>query len=235
LLKSTISRVCALRDLIDNELLRQLVAELKVVPSLPTLYQQLMTELEAPEPSLKKVNDLIEQDLGLTTKLLQIVNSPFFGVRRAVTSAREAVLLLGLETISALALGVGIFDQFQHAPQQKLLEQLWTQSLQIAERAQWLAMSEVPDYASPAFTAGVLHALGRILMAVNLPHEYAEMQALQEREQLAPAVAETRLFGTTSAAVGAYLLGLWGLPVSVVDAVGYQDIRTVILLPPLPP
>lgn len=223
MLKMVVRHTCALRDLAGNETVRQLVAQLKVVPSLPAVYQQLMAELQLPDPSQKKLGNIIEQDPGITAKLLQIVNSARFSIRKPVVSAKTAVALLGIDMISALALSVGLFAQLQGAGQPPLIEQLWEQSLKVASLAQQLALAQAPADAAAAFTGGLLHNLGGLLLAVNLPHEYAAAQALQEREQLTPATAETHLFGASGAAIGAYLLGLWGLPTSIVEAVGYQD------------
>jgi HD-like signal output (HDOD) protein len=223
ILKLIVNHTYALRQAAGDEAPRQVVAQLRRVPSLPTLYQQVLEELENPHPSLKKLGAIIEQDPGMTAKVLQIVNSALFSLRQTVASAQSAVSLLGIDTISALALGLGVFAQLGAEQSQPLLEQGWERSLKVAELAQWIAAHEAPDCATPAFTAGLLHDIGRVVLAVNLPQEYVAVQALQEREQIALPLAETRIYGASGAAVGAYLLGLWGLPQSIVEAVGQQD------------
>lgn len=222
ILKATVSRACALRDLLANETLRQLVSQLTVVPSLPILYQQLLEELKTPEPSIKKVSDIIQQDMGMTVKILQIINSAFFGLQRNICSTREAVSFLGIDTVTALTLGVGIFSQLHGEQSQPLIDQLWDHSIKVAELAQSLAASETPGCAADAFTAGLLHDIGQVILAINLPQEYQASLALMKSEGLTCEEVETRIFGASNAAIGAYLLGLWGVPYPVVEAVAYH-------------
>lgn len=221
-LKAAVNRASALHDLLGSESLCQLVSRMMVVPSLPSLYQELIAELQTPEPSIKKVSDIVQKDIGMTAKILQIINSAFFGLQRSIASTHEAVLLLGIETISALALGIGVFAQLHSHQAQLAMEQLWNHSLKVAELAQLVAMSEEPNCAAQAFTAGLLHDIGQSLLATNFPEEYATMLRDLEHTNTSLAEAESLIFGAPNALVGAYLLGLWGIPYPVVEAVAYH-------------
>lgn len=223
LLKSTVKRVCALRDLLTDEHLRRLVSQMPNIPSLPTLYSELLEELNSAEPSTRKVGKIVKKDIGMTVKILQIVNSAFFGLQRRVSDSNEAVEFLGLDTISSLTLGLGIISQLEErgAPAE-LLEKLWQHSLVVGAWAGRIAQRESPAAAIDAFTAGLLHDIGEVVLAVNLPDEFMAAQRLVGEEKISASAAERRIFDTTHAEVGAYLLGLWGLPTPVVEAVAYH-------------
>ena len=109
LLKRTINRSCTLRDLLENEALGLIVSQTESLPSLPDLYCKLMEEIRASDGSIRRVGDNIETDLSMSAKVVQLVSSAFFGLPRKVSSPSEAVMLLGLDTVKALALTMGYF------------------------------------------------------------------------------------------------------------------------------
>ena len=114
-LKSTIEQAEALRAVLGNPALRSLVSEIKTLPSLPSIYQDLMQEMQSPQASLKKAARIVAKDLGMVTKILQLVNSAFFGLRTHVSDPEQAVALLGFDTIKSLVLSSQVFAQFDQA------------------------------------------------------------------------------------------------------------------------
>ncbi|HRH45200.1 MAG TPA: response regulator [Pyrinomonadaceae bacterium] len=220
-LKTTVKRVCALRNLLTDETLRRLVSQMPSVPSLPTLYGALIDELNKMEPSTRKVGDIVKKDIGMTVKILQIINSAFFGLQRQISDSREAVEFLGLDTISSLTLGLGVISQFESKGNSSLLAEIWTRSMSVGILANKIAFSENRAAANDAFTAGLLYDIGTIVLAVNLPKEFTEAQELVKNENISKIEAEKKIFGATHADVGAYLLGLWGLKKEVVEAVAF--------------
>lgn len=222
-LRMTVKRVCALRDLLQDEHLRELVSQMPTIPSLPTLYTELIDELGKKEPSTRNVGKIVKKDIGMTVKILQIVNSAFFGLQRRISDSNAAVEFLGLDTISSLTLGLGIISQLENVKNSSnLLAKLWQHSITVGLMAHKIALEIAPNTAVDAFTAGLLHDIGEVVLAVNLPNEFLAAQKLVEEEHLRPTEAERRLFETTHAEIGAYLLGLWGLPTPVVEAVAFH-------------
>lgn len=142
-LKATIERADALRVLLGNPALRRLVNEIKTVPSLPSIYQALMQERQAPQVSLKKAVRIVAKDLGMVTKILQLVNSVFFGLRTHVADPEQAVALLGFDAIKSLVLSSQVFAQFD---QSKLpafsLDDLWRHALLVGTCARRIAKEE---------------------------------------------------------------------------------------------
>ncbi len=225
-LKATVGRTLALRKLLDGDTpLKALVSRLETLPSLPSLYAKIVLELQCAEATVASVAAIIAEDPAMTAKILQLVNSAYFGLRRQISSLSQAVGLLGLDTIKALVLTAQVFSQYDPELIQVLsVEALWQHSTQVGALARRIVELEggCEETANDALMAGLLHDLGKLILAANLPNIYAKIQPLMQRENLGRVEAEIRLFGATHGETGAYLLGLWGLPESIVEAVAYH-------------
>jgi HD-like signal output (HDOD) protein len=220
-LKATIARASNLEDGLRNERLKKLVCQMNRLPSIPTLYTQVVEKASRADASVEEIGDIIGQDMGMTAQVLKLANSAFFGLSQQLASAGEAVTFLGLDTIKALVLSIHAFSQFEKAETGALkIESLWDHSTQVARGAKRICQLEGQNAKTgeEAFTAGMLHDIGKLVLAVNLPKEYTETTRLAEGG-LELTAAEERVFGANHADVGGYLIGLWGLPVPVVEAV----------------
>lgn len=209
----------ALGEVMADARLTSVIGRLRSVPSLPTVYLAIMAEMRQEEPSGERIGELVAKDAGMSAKLLQLVNSPYFGVRMAVSAPSHAVQLLGLETVRALVLSMHIFEQFDERSMLRFrLGRVWRHSLASAHCARLVArLSEGKAEATgEVMTAALLHDIGKLVLARALGDEYGQALAQAEKDRLPQCEAERELFGTTHAEVGAYLLGLWGLPESIV-------------------
>ena len=225
ILKSTIERSCALRDLLADYSLKRLVSRIDSLPSLPALFVEVLRELESPYSSIKKIGEIISQDIGMTAKILQLVNSAFFGFRRHIASPGEAAELLGIETIKALVLSVKIVSQLDHADMGIFaMDRIWAHSLATGVFARTIAAAEKldPPVIDDAFMAGLLHDAGRLILAANLSHQYKEVLAVARHRDTPILEAERQAFGVTHAEVGAYLFALWGLPFPILEAIAFH-------------
>jgi len=224
-LKSVIARACALREVLSDDVLRQSISQMQSLPSLPHLYVEMVEELQTPDASIKKVGQIISKDIGMTAKILQLVNSAFFGLRRHVSDPASAAKLLGLDTLQALVLSVHVFSQFDRARASGLcLESLWNHCIAAGTLARRIAVAENcgAQTCDHALLAGLLHDAGKLVLAANLPEQYGRILALVRDEAVAQWEAERRVLGTTHAEVGAYLIGLWGLPDPIVEALAFH-------------
>jgi len=221
-LKRTLARASSLRKLLNDRRLKSLLPRLESLPSLPALYTEILTEIQAPNSSFRKVGDLVARDLGMTAKILQLVNSAFFGLARRVASPQDAVSLLGYDTVRALVLSAKIFSQvdLQRIPG-FWLDALWQHSFSTSLFARAIGVGEkLPRKAQDeAFTAGILHDLGKLILAQNFPDDYTEAIAQSDRHNRPLWEVEIECFGASHAELGAYLLGLWGIGEDVVAAV----------------
>jgi putative nucleotidyltransferase with HDIG domain len=224
-LKATVERAVALRSLLISDKLRTLVTGLHSIPSLPALYEEIVQALRSPDAALSVIGEIIGRDPGMSAKILQLVNSAFFGLGRAVASPGQAVSFLGLDTIRALVLSVNVFEQFDP---QKIrafrLESLWIHSLAVGTLARTIAIleSSLKSVREESLLAGLLHDIGKLILVANLPNEYDAAQALASRERICVTEAQRQVFGSSHPEVGAYLLRIWGIPDEVVEAVAFH-------------
>lgn len=224
-LKSTITRARALRELLADGALVRLASQLKALPSLPSLYAEVMAEANSPDASIAKLGEIISQDVGMSAKVLQLVNSAFFGLRWSASNPVDAVRVLGVERIKALALTVHVFSAFDQTSAKGFsMDALWSHSLAVSGYARAIAEAQDADkrLIGDCMWSGLLHDAGKLALAGNLPERYSEVFALALKEKLQVWEAERRVFGASHAEVGAYVLGLWGLPDPVVEALAYH-------------
>lgn len=221
-LKATLERALALNPQLQGDpLFEPLLSRIQSLPSLPSLYLKIQDELSSPDPSLNRVAAVITQDPAMTAKVLQLVNSAFFGISQPVSNPETAVSMLGLDTIQAIVLSVHAFSQFDRVPPCINLDQMWNHSALVGNLASQIAKEEGSDrqICSDARVAGMLHDVGKLVLLANLPEEYARLHELASELKGNLVELERLEWGATHAEVGAYLLGLWGLPESVVTAV----------------
>jgi putative nucleotidyltransferase with HDIG domain len=223
-LRETILRVLALRNLLHDPTLARLVAGIGSLPSLPASYAAINDELASEDPSLQRVAEIISKDIAMSAKVLQLVNSAFFGLARRVETIEQAVTLLGTEIIKSLVLSNAAFSQFRPVSTRFLAERLWNHSLLVGSIAAKIAKAEGADKSvvGAALQAGILHDLGQLILATHLPQQFdVALEAAKVRE-VPLFETERETIGATHAQVGAYLLGLWGLPDSTVEAVAFH-------------
>ena len=224
-LERAILRALGLREALRSPLLTQLLTQIGALPSLPSLYAELMGELQRDDTTAKRVGDIVARDPAMTAKVLQLVNSAYFGLSRHISNPAQAVVLLGVDTIKALVLGVGLFAQFRENADVGLdLEALWGHSFCTAAAAKRIAVAEGMDAQATdeAFTGGLLHDVGKLILADGLTSRYRDVLARAHGEGVDGVESERAEFGVTHAEIGAHLLSLWGLPDPVVEAVAYH-------------
>ena len=196
------------------------------LPTVPELYTKVVSLLNSPHASIEDVGELIAKDPALTVKMLQIVNSAAFALGRSVTSAVEAVMFLGTERTKALILVAHTSLHYNlSACRGFSQDQFWRHAVATATLARQIMWTETLDakLADEAFTAGLLHDVGKLLFAANLTEKYSEMLAVARTQKMGDAEAEQLAFGTTHAELGACLLGTWGLPLDFLRAVAWHQ------------
>lgn len=211
----------ALAAWLPSDAVRGLVAQMWWVPSPPTIYSQILAEANSPDASVEKIGELIARDPAVTAKILQLANSLMFALRTRVTHPVEAVTHVGLETTKALVLFAHTFSSFDPLNKSGFsAEALWRHSAMTTQLARRIAILEQGGsaLADEAFTAGLLHDIGKLLFAANLPAPFGQALALTETNSCTLWEAENQILGASHAEVGACLLGIWGLPLPLVQA-----------------
>jgi putative nucleotidyltransferase with HDIG domain len=221
-LKLRLNLAFSMRDAVENGILKTMVGRLRSMPSLPNLYNELTSALASPDTSLSQLERIIEKDLGMATKILQLANSAFVAARSQVSTLKQAIALIGTDAIRTLALSVHVFSQFEGSSAVKEhLPSLWEHSAAVASLARQIAATENQPgpIREQSFTAGLLHDIGRAILLAELPKEYLPILAQAAADPAEVLPLETETFGCTHAQIGAYLLSTWGLPPELVHVV----------------
>jgi HD-like signal output (HDOD) protein len=214
-LAGTLKRLSALRDTLADEKLKALLSSGDALPSPPESYLCLSDALQKDESSTRDFAGIIESDPVLSSNLLEVVNSPAFGLAVPIESIQELFDVIGVHVVRSLILSLHTKDFFQPRTRNSaLFEELWQHGLETAALARKLASLERLNFreCQTCYVAGLLHDIGQFVLAAQVNHasagECPNMLALlkHEREKL----------GISHSAIGAYLLGLWGLPEPVV-------------------
>lgn len=207
---------------LPSDAVQSLISEMRHLPSPPSLYFQIASEIQSPNASVENVAALISQDPAVTAKVLQLANSAMFGFQMQVASAADAVGYIGLETTLALVLLAHTFSSFDRGQLGGFsMDSLWHHSVRTGRYARQIALTEQSDEetVSQAFTAGLLHDIGKLLFAANLPQPFVAALELAREQNRGLWEVEAQLFGANHAELGGCVLGIWGLPPPIVDAV----------------
>ena len=221
-IENVIARCLSLHDLLEDERLRAVVGRIGQLPAIPRTYARLQAAMADTGASIQAIAAIINEDPSIAARVLQVVNSAFFRLPRRVNRVDQAIRHLGFDVIKGLAMSVEIFSQWRAtaAPPALEPERLQERAGRVAAAAR--ALCEQSALADDALLAGLLHNLGYWILLQECPDELQRACDLAQLEGIAQHEAECRVIGTSYANIGAYLLGLWGLPHSVVEAVAFQ-------------
>lgn len=221
-LKGCLHRVTNVQSQLTHEKIRAATAGLKNLPSLPKTYLEIVEAVQSDSCSTDLIAEIAAKDPGLSAKLLQISNSAYFGFGRKIFSVDEAVQLLGVSIIQSLALATPLFSSFNQKKCPSFpLEQIWNHSAKVASLGRGLYRRHMddPHLAEQAFAAGILHDVGKLILADSLGAEYDAVLKQSRATKTPLYLVEQEKLHTTHAEVGAYLLAIWGLPIPLVETV----------------
>ena len=222
-----VERACCLRDMLSAPQLLRMITGIKTLPSVPKLYARLLEQLQSETVSSEAVGNIIAQDTAMTAKILQLVNSAFFGLSENISSPQKAATILGLNTIKSLVLSIQVFSGYQDANRLPVsVDVVWLHSLHVSRLAFSIARSldlssqECED----ARVSGVLHDVG-ILLGLQIPDFFQSVRFHKNGHIVIESEYES--LGTSHAEMGGYLLGIWGLPNSIVQAVAFHPLMGI--------
>lgn len=218
-LKAAIERSSQLTGAaVPDEATRRIVSAIGVLPSPPGVCANLLEAVQKPEVSVEEIGRIINQDVAITAKVLQLVNSAFFSLPREVSDVRTAVNFLGFEVLKQLVVSAEVLKTFH--PVRPIrgfsLEEFERHSQATANIVSVLAQRSVHGV---SVMAAMLHDAGKLVLATRLPDQFE--RALDESVSQGRPLdqCEREVFGTTHAEIGGYMLNLWGLPSEAVDAI----------------
>jgi putative nucleotidyltransferase with HDIG domain len=221
-LRSAIQRATSLVTVLNSKLLASLVGSIRDLPSLPRTCAELRQVLSDPDVSISQVARVVERDVGISAKVLQLVNSAFFGVTREVADIKTAISYLGIMLLQNLVLSVEMFRVFQ--PKKAIpgfsMEEFHEHSQLTAQIAS--GIGRTLGLSDAVVAAALLHDVGKLVIAEKSPEHFARAIAGMRQDKKPLFSIEEDLIGVSHAEVGAYLLSIWGLPAPVVEAVAFH-------------
>jgi HD-like signal output (HDOD) protein len=220
-LRVVIDRVCKLQGLMKDDDVKRVVGKLDKLPSVPRTYWELTRAVGDPNIGIADIAKIVEQDAAMSVKVLQLVNSAYFGLAQQVASISKAVSYLGVELLKGLALSAHVFSAMDVPPIKGFsMDELQKYSLLTAKLARRFLGDK--KRAEEAFTAALVHDIGTMIVAVGYPQLFQEIVRESAGTGKAIHVLEKERIGVTHAEVGAYLQGVWGLPFPIVEAVAFH-------------
>ena len=211
-----------LRNVLANNDLHKRITGITNLPSPPEIYNQLVTEIQKEDPSIRQIAELIKKDISITAQVLHMVNSAFFGLSTHVENPLHAVNLLGIDTIQSMVLTAGVFNLFKDPgiPGYSI-DSIYSNSLAVGTSSRHLAnaFGLITKQTEDALMAGMLHDIGKLVMLAHFPEEFKKSIQLSSDKAIPLFEAEKQILGVSDAEIGAYLLSLWGLPNSILEAI----------------
>lgn len=217
-LQAAIDRALHLRALLDDHTLRGVVSRMRALPSQPDVYTRLMRAVRSEDVGMDEIAAIVEENPSVAARVLQLVNSAFFGLPRPTASIKEAVVFIGTKTLRTLVLSVEAFRDLQLEVNVAGFDPENLQHHAVATAR--IAAEMVPAAErETAYSAGLLHSIGVLVLASQLPDEWGRIvdEARSSRRSLLD--VENLVLGVDHGQVAAALLSLWGLPHNVIEAV----------------
>lgn len=208
---------CGLQD----QQLQQLIGSLSSLPSPPFLYLRLSELLQDQEVSSKEVADIVNEDIAMPAQILKMVNSAFFGMGRTIETIQEAISYLGIDLLRHLVLVEHLFSQWTEKEMKELyLNDLYCHSLCTGRLAMEICKNDprTAPFATTAYLAGLVHDIGKLVLARHFPEKYRELYS-DVHDEKDRSQRERELFQKDHAVIGGYLTSLWGLPYPITEAV----------------
>jgi putative nucleotidyltransferase with HDIG domain len=210
--------------LIHDDRLQNLVGGSQHLPARPATYGRLLGALSSDDVAITELADIVESDPAIAIKLLQMVNSAYFGLSKKINSLARTIHLLGIDLVRYMVLAADVFRPPHSADKalEKLLDHVQEHSLKVALKCREIAqqLDLEPQLAEDCFLAGLLHDIGKVVLATRLGERYSKIVQALSKEKIKDWVGhEEQAFGASHAEVGAYLLGLWGFNYAIINAV----------------
>jgi putative nucleotidyltransferase with HDIG domain len=205
---------------IDRSTLRARVEGTTNISTIPDVVTKLRRMMDSPQMSAATVGDEISKDQVLAAKVLRLVNSGFYGFRTPITTITQAMVLLGFDVVKTLVLSASVLDILELM--NRHLAGLWEHSLATARLANALAdRLKLPNPEEIA-VSGLLHDLGKIVIAQRFPAEHRDIRAMVAVRNCLQVEAERVVLGVTHSEIGMWLLKRWGLPAKLVYPIAYH-------------
>ncbi|MDQ7051418.1 MAG: HDOD domain-containing protein [candidate division KSB1 bacterium] len=207
--------------------IRQVLLKIKQLPTLPQVVMHLLKLIDNPASSVNQVSKIISQDQSLATKVLKLVNSPFYGMSKRIATLSQATVILGFNTIKNLALTTAIFDQLGNCenPQEHCgfsREKFWQHSVACAVAAKTIAEHIRYEMPEEAFMAGLIHDIGKVVFDQFLHEEFMQALDFAYKHKVPLFEGEQHAIGAQHTDIGAWLGEKWNLPSHLIATIEFH-------------
>ncbi|UTW01840.1 HDOD domain-containing protein [Amphritea atlantica] len=199
----------------------ELLQQTHKLPNVPDVVRELIQQLNNPKADYAVIADKVIHDQTLSLKILRLVNSAHFGLSRKISSINEAIIMLGMVQLKTMVIASGFAGSVKEVEGLDL-KQFWTDSFQVATLAKWFADKSNCADPDTAFTVGLIHNIGRLLLHLTKPKLAEAIQTLVDETDCDRSEAEMIRLGFTTAEAGQALLRYWQFPASLGEAVRYH-------------
>ncbi len=226
-LRESISQVFKIQACVRNPQIITGVGDPNKLPPLPKIYQELNTAIADEDSTIRDIADIFSRDMVLSAKLLQLINSPYFGLKRTISNLTDAINLIGLKKLSSLVLSVHVRSSFStnDSALQSHIEYLWQDAGRVAELARLIALSEEQqdDRPDQAYLGGLLHNMGLLIFLSRGGDTLKNLISAMQNTGTPAAELETAIFGFTRSEAAAYVLSLWKIPPRIIESILLQN------------
>ena len=206
---------------LDSAKLRATIEEITDLPTLPVVVAKISSQISNPSTNAADIGKLIEQDQSLTSKVLRLVNSAYYGFPKQIKSIQHAVVILGFSKVKTIIITASVFDAFKGRKSNGLnLQRFWQHSLGTAIASKAVAEAiGVGHAAEDAFIGGLLHDLGKVIMDQYQPAVYQPIVNYAKEKGILLLEAEQEVMGFNHAVIGEWIMEKWRLPPVIVQMV----------------
>jgi putative nucleotidyltransferase with HDIG domain len=204
-------------------IVRQKLQKIDNLPTLPVVASKLLEMLSSDNTSMGQIAEVLSTDPALTSKVLKISNSAYFGVTKRIDTIRLALVVLGMKEINNILLSISLFKTF---PDDSELDfdrkEFWTHSIAVGYLAQHITKSFGIATHGEEFTAGLIHDIGKIILEQYFHDDFIEILQLIDEDGVKDFEAEEKILGVTHPDLGAWLARKWRIPSHLVEAIRYH-------------
>lgn len=204
--------------------LEAIVEAVNDMPALPHVVLKVMELTEDPNSTAQDINAVLNQDQGMTTKVLRMANSAFYGFPRRIATVTDATLFLGFKTVRSIVMAASVSDILSKEMEGYALApgELWRHSQCVAMAARQIAKRNKSALADVAYTAGLLHDIGKVILNNTVKESYHEVVEMAYEQNIPFMDAENEVLGFNHAMIGSKLAEKWNLPPELVEAIAYH-------------
>ncbi len=226
MLREVITQVFKIQNCVSNPRIIAGIGDINRLPSLPKIYHELTAAIAKETTTSQDIAGIFSRDMVLSAKLLQLVNSPYFGINRKISDLSEAINLIGVKKLHNLVLSVHVKTAFpvDNPKMERYMEYLWQDAARTSDLALLISLSEQQPEDRPhqAYLGGLLHNMGLLIFMSRGGGKLDELMELIKTTQTPVSELETLVFGFSRSEAAAYVLSLWKIPPRIIEAILLQ-------------